>query len=278
MLLRRRAGPGPSHPPDQCALGHRCLRPGAQPRGAGPPGQRLHRPVLRRAPARPGRSQPGDAPGPRRWQPARRGSPGSGPGGGGRHGARRGLRGAFGPGRPGFPQRGRPHRPARLRRGLAGPLAAPAAGSARPSGRGDGGLGRGPRPHLPLPAGLQARALDACRDRDPGPGDPRPARGHLGTGRLESRLRPHHGVLRGPLRPRLRRALRRVPAHGGLFLAGGIAAKNAPHFVEDPRFMARFERNYRAHLDLLTRATPVFLVHDYDLSLYGAAHAPDCLP
>ena len=65
---------------------------------------------------------------------------------------------------------------------------------------------------------------------------------------------------------------------GGLFLAGGIAAKNAPHFVEDPRFMARFERNYRAHLDLLTRATPVFLVHDYDLSLYGAAHAPDCLP
>lgn len=65
---------------------------------------------------------------------------------------------------------------------------------------------------------------------------------------------------------------------GGLFLAGGIAAKNAPHFVEDPRFMARFERNYRTHLDLLTRATPVFLVHDYDLSLYGAAHAPDCAP
>lgn len=63
---------------------------------------------------------------------------------------------------------------------------------------------------------------------------------------------------------------------GGLFLAGGIAAKNAEHFLSDGRFMARFERNYRTHLEQLTRATPVFLVHDYDLSLYGAAHASAC--
>jgi glucokinase len=63
---------------------------------------------------------------------------------------------------------------------------------------------------------------------------------------------------------------------GGLFLAGGIAAKNTDRFLEDGRFMARFERNYRTHLDLLTRATPIYLVHDYDLSLYGAAHAPAC--
>jgi glucokinase len=63
---------------------------------------------------------------------------------------------------------------------------------------------------------------------------------------------------------------------GGLFLAGGIAGKNAEHFLRDGRFMARFERNYRTHLEQLTRATPVFLVHDYDLSLYGAAHAPAC--
>lgn len=62
---------------------------------------------------------------------------------------------------------------------------------------------------------------------------------------------------------------------GGLFLAGGIASKNAPHFLGG-RFMARFERNYRTHLDLLTRSTPVYLAHDYDLSLYGAAHAPTC--
>ena len=63
---------------------------------------------------------------------------------------------------------------------------------------------------------------------------------------------------------------------GGLFLAGGIASKNASQFLGQGRFMARFELNYRAHLDLLTRATPVFLVHDYDVSLFGAAHAPGC--
>ncbi len=63
---------------------------------------------------------------------------------------------------------------------------------------------------------------------------------------------------------------------GGLFLAGGIAAKNTEHFLGEGRFMARFDQNYRAHLDQLTRATPVYLVHDYDLSLYGAAHAPAC--
>ena len=63
---------------------------------------------------------------------------------------------------------------------------------------------------------------------------------------------------------------------GGLFLAGGITAKNPDLFRADGRFMARFERNYRTHLDQLTRATPVYLVHDYDLSLYGAAQALAC--
>jgi glucokinase len=63
---------------------------------------------------------------------------------------------------------------------------------------------------------------------------------------------------------------------GGLYLAGGIASKNAGHFLSGGRFMARFERNYRQHLDGLTRETPVYLTHDYDLSLYGAALAPGC--
>ncbi len=63
-----------------------------------------------------------------------------------------------------------------------------------------------------------------------------------------------------------------LPA-GGLFLAGGIVAKNPEHFQRERRFMARFERNYREHLDRLARATPVFLARDYDLSLYGAAQA-----
>ena len=63
---------------------------------------------------------------------------------------------------------------------------------------------------------------------------------------------------------------------GGLFLAGGIASKNRELFLAQGRFMTQFERNYRAHLDILARATPVYLVHDYDLSLYGAALAPAC--
>lgn len=63
---------------------------------------------------------------------------------------------------------------------------------------------------------------------------------------------------------------------GGLYLAGGIAPRIAPHLLAEGRFMARFDQNYRAHLDQLTRATPVYLVRDYDLSLYGAAHAQAC--
>nr|WP_275975750.1 glucokinase [Geothrix terrae] len=64
---------------------------------------------------------------------------------------------------------------------------------------------------------------------------------------------------------------------GGLFLAGGIAAKNLDRFLEGGRFMARFERNYRPHIDALARETPVFITRNYDLSLYGAARALDCL-
>jgi len=60
---------------------------------------------------------------------------------------------------------------------------------------------------------------------------------------------------------------------GGLYLAGGITAKNPAWFLAEGRFMRSFERNYRAHLDALTRATPVFLVRDYAVSLYGAARA-----
>ena len=63
---------------------------------------------------------------------------------------------------------------------------------------------------------------------------------------------------------------------GGLFLAGGIPAKNTAHFLDDGRFMARFERHYRAHAGGVARATPVHVVRDYDLSLYGAALAPTC--
>ena len=60
---------------------------------------------------------------------------------------------------------------------------------------------------------------------------------------------------------------------GGLYLAGGIAAKNADHFLGGHRFMASFERNYRPHIDAIARATPVYIVRDYAVSLYGAADA-----
>ncbi len=60
---------------------------------------------------------------------------------------------------------------------------------------------------------------------------------------------------------------------GGLFLAGGIAAKHAARFMEGPRFMAHFDHTHRPPLDRLLRTVPVFLVKDYDLSLIGAAHA-----
>lgn len=60
---------------------------------------------------------------------------------------------------------------------------------------------------------------------------------------------------------------------GGVFLAGGIAAKNEAHFLQENRFMASFEANYREHLDVITKNTPVHIVRDYDISLYGAARA-----
>ena len=58
---------------------------------------------------------------------------------------------------------------------------------------------------------------------------------------------------------------------GGLFLAGGIAAKNESRFLAGARFMRSFECNYRGHIDAITRSTPVHIVRDYNVSLYGAA-------
>lgn len=63
-----------------------------------------------------------------------------------------------------------------------------------------------------------------------------------------------------------------LPA-GGVFLAGGIAAKNEARFTEGDRFMAMFERSYREHIRKILAATPVMIVRDYAISLYGAANA-----
>lgn len=63
---------------------------------------------------------------------------------------------------------------------------------------------------------------------------------------------------------------------GGLFLAGGIAPKNEQHFLVGERFMKSFEHNYRDHINAITRSTPVYIVRDYSISLYGAAYAGYC--
>ncbi len=60
---------------------------------------------------------------------------------------------------------------------------------------------------------------------------------------------------------------------GGIYLAGGIAAKNLPLFSEGDAFMTTFERNYKPHIREVLARTPVMIVRDYSVSLYGAANA-----
>ncbi len=60
---------------------------------------------------------------------------------------------------------------------------------------------------------------------------------------------------------------------GGLYLAGGIAAKNEHWFTDNDRFMRTFEKHTNDKIAPLLMDVPVFLVKDYDISLYGAAHA-----
>lgn len=60
---------------------------------------------------------------------------------------------------------------------------------------------------------------------------------------------------------------------GGVYLAGGIAAKNIQFFVDADRFMESFGKGYREHIRDIAARTPVFIVKDYDISIYGAANA-----
>jgi glucokinase len=60
---------------------------------------------------------------------------------------------------------------------------------------------------------------------------------------------------------------------GGVFLAGGIAAKNEERFLEGGRFMSMFERSYAKHIRAILAKTPVMIAKDYSISLYGAANA-----
>lgn len=67
-------------------------------------------------------------------------------------------------------------------------------------------------------------------------------------------------------------ALNYIPKKG-LFLAGGIAAKNKHFFLEDSRFMNTFLFNFKDSIRPLLASIPVYIVEDYKISLYGAAHA-----
>jgi len=60
---------------------------------------------------------------------------------------------------------------------------------------------------------------------------------------------------------------------GGIYLAGGVAAKNLRFFTEAGSFMESFGKAYREHIKAIAARTPVFVVKDYAISIYGAANA-----
>ena len=60
-------------------------------------------------------------------------------------------------------------------------------------------------------------------------------------------------------------------APGGVFLAGGIAAKILPE-MQSGLFMDEFTRCDIPNIRSLLRRTPVFLVTDYRIGLYGCAN------
>ena len=57
---------------------------------------------------------------------------------------------------------------------------------------------------------------------------------------------------------------------GGLYVAGGIAAKNKDIFTTN-EFLSEFEDAYRRSEVL--RETPIYVINNYDVSLYGACFA-----
>lgn len=59
----------------------------------------------------------------------------------------------------------------------------------------------------------------------------------------------------------------------GLYLGGGIAAKDERHFLEDHTFMRAFERSYIKNIEHILKNIPVYIIKDTNVSLYGAANA-----
>ena len=66
-------------------------------------------------------------------------------------------------------------------------------------------------------------------------------------------------------------------ATGGVYLAGGIAAKNEKHFIENDQFLSSFIMSMRPGFRKLLSTIPVYIVRNYNTSLLGAANAADLL-
>ena len=60
---------------------------------------------------------------------------------------------------------------------------------------------------------------------------------------------------------------------GGIYLAGGVAAKNLAWFTDGALFMRNFLDSYREHTRAILEDTPVYVVRNYDISLVGASYA-----
>jgi glucokinase len=75
------------------------------------------------------------------------------------------------------------------------------------------------------------------------------------------------------------RALRNMAlsilARGGMYIAGGIAAKNLS-FFQDKKFMEEFETNHDQRKIL--KEIPVFVITNYNVSLFGAANVAANFP
>lgn len=63
----------------------------------------------------------------------------------------------------------------------------------------------------------------------------------------------------------------------GLFIAGGIPAKNKDWFLKDNRFMKVFLQNYLESMESQLKQIPVYMAMDYGINLFGAAHGYYCL-
>ncbi len=60
---------------------------------------------------------------------------------------------------------------------------------------------------------------------------------------------------------------------GGFYLAGGVVQKELHWLEKNHTFMKAFEQNYNVNLIPLLQRTPVYVIKDYSISLYGAANA-----